>query len=241
MILKELSILPLIQSVCATIRPIIVVLKKTRQGDTLLGCGFPRRDVFALAILFWITTTSCFAHHFKGLPHYNYFENYPQVPEEEFLGQTAEYEFSLVVYDFQGINRDNVEDPDKVRLFLLIFSLRNTKVYQGPLTLEILDRGKTVHSERHASADLENIYSLHRNLPDTGRYTLRATLHGEQGITCEIPFRLSSQKVHWGKWVGLVLLTLVIVAAIGGRKARIAMDRKEAHQRAAHRDGNVHA
>ena len=43
---------------------------------------------------------SASAHHFKGLPHYNYFENYPQVPEEEFLGDAGNYEVSLVLYDF---------------------------------------------------------------------------------------------------------------------------------------------
>jgi hypothetical protein len=30
------------------------------------------------------------AHHFKGLPHYNYVENYPQTPEEEILGQSGD-------------------------------------------------------------------------------------------------------------------------------------------------------
>lgn len=199
---------------------------------------------FRVAVSFLLLSMSplpLLAHHFKGLPHYNYFENYPQVPEEEFLGQTGEYELSLVVYDFQGINRADVPDPDKVRLYLLIFSLDRNKVYQGALTLDILDRGKSVHSVRHESADLENIYSLHWDLPDTGRYALKVTLLDEQGIQCEIPFRLSSQKIHWGKWVGLALLLLIIVTAIGGRKARIALDRKEAHQRAVTKKRRAHA
>ena len=102
------------------------------------------------------------AHHFKGLPHYNYFENYPQVPEEEFLGQAGSYEFSLVVYDFQGINKDKVETPENVRLFLLVFSLLENKVYTGPITLELLDNGNPVKKYSFDSADLENIYSLHR-------------------------------------------------------------------------------
>lgn len=171
------------------------------------------------------------AHHFKGLPHYNYFENYPQVPEEEFLGQAGEYEFSLVVYDFQGINRDNVETPDKVRLFLVIFNLLDNRVYQGPLTMEILDRGQPAHTQRFERAELENIYSMHRDLPDHGRYTLRLTLHDEDDLVCEIPFLLSTQKVHWGKWIGGILVVLIGIAAVGARKARIAQDRREAHRR----------
>ena len=57
---------------------------------------------FFRVVLFLVVMAACArAHHFKGLPHYNYFENYPQVPEEEFLGEVGSYEVSLVVYDFQ--------------------------------------------------------------------------------------------------------------------------------------------
>jgi len=176
------------------------------------------------------------AHHFKGLPHYNYFENYPQVPEEEFLGQAGEYEMSLEVYDFQGINREKVEDPNNVRLFLVIFNLLNNKVYQGRLTLEILDRGKVVQTANFETAELENLYSLHRQLPDTGRYSLRVTLHDQNDEQCVIPFQLSSQKINWGKWIGAGLIVLIGVAGVGARKARVAKDRKEAHQQAVRRE-----
>ncbi len=179
------------------------------------------------------------AHHFKGLPHYNYFETYPQVPEEEFLGQAGQYELSLVVYDFQGINREKVEAPDNVRLFLLIFNLLNNRIYQGPLTLELLDRGQPVHTVKFNSADLENIYSLHREMPDTGDYSLRLTLHAENDLQCTIPFLLSTQKIHWGKWVGLILFVLIAVAAVGARKARVTQDRRDAHRLAKSAEGRA--
>lgn len=66
-----------------------------------------------LAVAWLLAAGVAAAHHLKGLPHYNYFENYPQVPEEEFVGEVSDYEVSLVVYDFQGINRDNVDSPDR--------------------------------------------------------------------------------------------------------------------------------
>ncbi len=175
-----------------------------------------------------IFASSLFAHHFKGLPHYNYFENYPQIPEEEFLGQSGSYEFSLVVYDFQGINRDVLDAPEMVRLFLVVFNMMSSEVYIGPATLEILDKAKVVYSERQESAELENLYSIHQDLPDSGKYSLRVTLHGRNNLQSIIPFTLSSQKTHWGAWVGSILLLLVVVAAIGGRKARLAKDRAEA-------------
>ena len=193
----------------------------------------PWLRAFALYVVWLAWAAGAQAHHFKGLPHYNYYENYPQVPEEEYLGQAGEYELSLVVYDFQGINREKAEDPDNVRLFLLIFNLLDNRIYQGPLTFEILDREQALISARFESADLENIYSLHQELPDTGKYAMRVTLHAEGDLQCVVPFKLSSQKVHWGRWIGLTLGILVVVAGVGARKARIAMDRKEARQRAA--------
>ncbi len=48
-----------------------------------------------LATAWFLATGVSTAHHFKGLPHYNYFENYPQVPEEEFIGEVGDYEVSL--------------------------------------------------------------------------------------------------------------------------------------------------
>ena len=170
------------------------------------------------------------AHHFKGLPHYNYFENYPQIPEEEFIGEAGDYEVSLVVYDFQGINRDNVDDPDMVRLFLIIFNLRDDIVYGGSLTIEVLDRGEVVHTERHDSSELENLYSMHRDLPNTGKYSMRLTLHEEGDLQCTIPFRLSSQKMNWAWWVGGGFALLVIVGGIGARRARVKQDRIEARK-----------
>jgi hypothetical protein len=171
------------------------------------------------------------AHHFKGLPHYNYYENYPQAPEEEFIGEVGEYEVSLVVYDFQGINRDKVDDPDMVRMFMMIFNLRDSRVYGGALTLEVLDGDKVIHKVRLASAELENLYSLHHELPNTGHYSMRLTLHDEGDLQCTIPFRLSSQKINWIWWVAGGLGLLVLISAIGARRARVRQDRIDARKK----------
>ena len=166
-------------------------------------------------------------HHFKGLPHFNYYENYPQVPQDEFLGQEGEYEFSLVLYDFQGIQRDDAQQPDDARLYLIIYNLRENRVYNGPLTLDILDRGEVVYSQDYVSSQEESIYTLQQTLPSTGKYALRITFL--QGDTAQalIPFVLSSQKIHWGKWIAGTLVIFVAVVAVGSRRARVRLDRKE--------------
>lgn len=178
-------------------------------------------------LIFFMLSEIASAHHFKGLPHYNYFENYPQVPEEEFVGQAGDYEVSLVVYDFQGIDRAKVESPDNVRLFLVIFNLEDNTVYGGDLTLEILDGEKVIFTERFKESELENLYSMYRELPGDGKYSLRLTLHDEENLLCTIPFRLSSQIVHWGRWVVITLGVLIIISAIGARRARVRQDRQE--------------
>jgi hypothetical protein len=166
-------------------------------------------------------------HHFKGLPHFNYFENYPQVPQDEFLGQEGEYEFSLVLYDFQGIQRDDTQQPDDARLYLIIYNLRENKVYNGPLTLEVLDRGEVTYTQDYASSQEESIYTLQQTLPSTGKYALRITfLQGDTGQAV-IPFMLSSQRIHWGKWIAGILVIFIAVVAVGSRRARVSLDRKE--------------
>ena len=165
------------------------------------------------------------AHHFKGLPHFNYFENYPQIPQEEFLGQAGNYEFSLVLYDFQGIESRDVQQPDDARLFLIAFDLLNNKVYGGPARLEVLDGTDPVLVEEVDGPREENVYQLHGSIPPEGDYSLRVTLLDEN-LTVVIPFLLTSQKVNWGTWIAAGLAFLIAVAAVGARRARVLQDRK---------------
>ena len=195
------------------------------------------RGAVVLFLLCTIGAGALWAHHFKGLPHYNYFANYPQVPEEEFLGQTAGYEFSLVVYDFQGIDREDLDEPNTVRLFLVIFELISGYVYTGPATLEVLDGSHPYYTERIESGAAENLYSIHESLPDDGDYALRITLHDSEDAQCVIPFTLSSQKKPIGLWVTLAFVIMIGVSAFGARKARVKQDRKDAMAQARKQQG----
>ena len=177
-------------------------------------------------VLGLVMTFSVTGHHFKGLPHFSYFENYPQVPQEEFLGQGGDYEFSLVVYDFQGIKQEDVQQPDDVRLYLVIYNLLQNRVYNGPVTLKILDGDQVKYTAKKNSSEEESIYTLQGSLPSSGNYSLAIDLDNEGQFTTIIPFILSSQKLNWGKWVAASLVVLICVVAIGSRKARIKMDRK---------------
>ena len=180
--------------------------------------------VFVLVVL--LMARGGEAHHFKGLPHFSYFENYPQVPQEEFLTQSGAYEYSLVVYDFQGLKREDTQQPNDVRFYLVIFGLEKNAVYNGPITVDIMDGESVIYTREFEHSEEESLYSMHRELSSTGDYRLRVRMLNSQ-VAGVIPFVLSSQKVHWGRWIISVLLVVVVVAAYGSRKARVAMDRKE--------------
>ena len=191
-------------------------------------CRFPfvlSSWLCAAIVAVFLQTAPAAAHHFKGLPHFNYFENYPQIPQEEFLGQEGSYEFSLVLYDFQGLQTRDMLRPDDARLFLIAFDLLRNKVYSGPARLEVLDGGVAIISEDVDGPREENVYQLHRTLPPDGDYSFRITLLDEK-LTAVIPFQLTSQKVNWGTWVAAVLAALIAIAAVGARRARVLQDRK---------------
>jgi hypothetical protein len=165
------------------------------------------------------------AHHFKGLPHFNYFENYPQIPQEEFVGQAGRFEFSLVLYDFQGLNQQDMVQPEDARLFLIAFDLLANTVYGGPASLEILDGDEPLVTSEVEGAQEENVYHIHATLPASGDYSLRVSLL-DVDLSAEIPFELSSQKVAWGQWIAAGLLGLLAIAAAGARRARVVQDRR---------------
>ncbi len=185
------------------------------------------RSVVSVMVLLLVVVPPLAAHHFKGLPHFNYFENYPQIPQDEFLGQSGDYECSLVIYDFQGIDKREAEMPDKVCFYLVIFNLRENSIYAGAIDMDIMDDDKIVYSEHKNQAVEENIYTTQRNLGDDGDYALRVRLADGKGTEIMVPFVLSSQKIAWGKWVALIMVFSVVIAAVGSRRTRVRMDRKE--------------
>lgn len=176
--------------------------------------------------LFIFMTLPIWAHHFKGLPHFSYFENYPQIPQEEFLGQNGDYEYSLVLYDFQGLNLEQVDQPNNARLYLIIFNMRKNTVYKKKARLEILNNGKRTNIFKESMPEEESVFSIFDELPPAGKYSLQVTLLDGTEVSTNIPFILSSQKVRWGKWIALSLFILIIIAGVGSRKARIIKDRK---------------
>lgn len=180
-----------------------------------------------LLIALIIFQGNLFAHHFKGLPHYGYFENYPQIPQTEFLGQSGKYEISLVIYDFQGINLEDAQHPEEVRLYSVVYDLKKNTVYTGAARVQLYDGDRLLEEKLQLKAEEESIYQINRKLDDVGNYSLKLVLQEDNNFEIVVPFVLESQKTHWGKWISLSLMLLLFLTAIGARKKRVTMDRKE--------------
>ena len=177
--------------------------------------------VFALSLS--LVPASARAHHNKGLPHYGYFENYPQVPTEEYIAVDGRWEIGATFFNFQGLDRQNADTPNDVKIFLYLYDLEADKGYGGPLSVEIRYRGTAVSRFDRLEIDEESVYSTRETLPHSGDYELVAFVEGvEQPVVLPFHVDLSGDGIRWGL-IGMItspVLVLFSLATIGGRRRR---------------------
>jgi len=146
------------------------------------------------ALLFFSIFFSSLAqsHHYKGLPHYSYFENYPQVPYLEFIKETPFYEVFLTVYNFQGLNLDQVESPDDVRFYLYIYDIKADKVYKNTAKFEIFSNGNSIFKTGTMPSEQENIFIIQQKITERENLDLRVEVTGPTGEIKQItvPFKI---------------------------------------------------
>ena len=181
--------------------------------------------LLVLALLFAISPrvdAVAASHRLDGLPHYGRHADDPEVAEDEFIAQAAPYIFSLVRYDLRETEGPGDELPSReVRLLLFAFSLPGELVYNGPATLEVLDRDTVIHRQTYDASDADSLYEIALSLPDGGHYSLRATLHapGTRVVSCDIPFQLAGQKNRLTPLIGTTLFAILALIVICIRKA----------------------
>lgn len=170
--------------------------------------------IFIIAVLLGVVTVE--AHHYKGLPHYSYFENYPQVPVLEFINETPEYEIFMTVYNFQGLNLEQVESPDDVRLYIYIFDLKQNKVFKGQARFKILSRGQLVYDTKLIDSEQENIFVIQRKIENQDDLFINVEFKDQSGqtVTLEIPFQITKSFFQkYGVYL-LIVLFFIIVSSI---------------------------
>jgi hypothetical protein len=163
------------------------------------------------------------AHHNKGLPHYGYFENYPQVPTEEYIRVEGRWEVGATVFNFQGLgDRESSDTPNDVKIFAYIYDLEKDVGYEGPATIAIVSEGETVSVFERLEPDGEGVYVSRETLPHSGDYSLEFTFD-EGEATLPFNVDLAADRVNWALLGGLGLAVLTAMSlALAGRKKRLA-------------------
>ena len=160
------------------------------------------------------------AHHNKGLPHYGYFENYPQVPTEEFIDEVGRWEVGVVLFNFQGLQRKTSDTPDDVRIFAYAYDLQDGRGYHGPLTLHIEREGVRIATYDRLEPDQEGVYVTRHTMPASGTYTMVFELENGDQPGLEFEADLGADRVNWSilGGAGAILGGVFLLALVGRRK-----------------------
>lgn len=160
------------------------------------------------------------AHHNKGLPHYGYFENYPQVPVDEYIAIQGRWEIGATFFNFQGLQRQDADTPNDVKIYSYLYDLDNDVAYIGPVDFEIRKGDEVVASYHREIVDEEAVYSTRQTMPSSGDYTLVAIFDGNE---VELPFYIDvgGDSINWFL-IGAIALPVIVLfgLALAGRKRR---------------------
>ncbi len=163
-----------------------------------------------------------YAHHNKGLPHYGYFENYPQVPTQEYVVIDGRWEVGATLFNFQGLrDRTTSETPNDVKFYMYAYDLDADAGYSGPLQVRITHGGETVALLERLEPDGEGVYISRETLPRSGDYDLVYVIGGDE-IALPFSVDLEADRVAWGLLLGLGAgLGGLFVLALMGRERRL--------------------
>lgn len=165
------------------------------------------------------------AHHNKGMPHYGYFENYPQVPTEEYLTVDGGFEMGATIFNFQGLDRRTADTPNDVKIFVYLYDQTKQEGYTGPARFEIWKGDTRVAEFRREKVDEEAVYSTRETLPESGDYLLIAHFADGSGDPSSersllLPFHIDLAGGGLGAPTVLAGLALVGIAALVARLGR---------------------
>jgi hypothetical protein len=186
-----------------------------------LSRGLVQISTAALLLVFLTAAGPAEAHHNKGIPHYGYFENYPQTPVEEYVVIDGPWEMGAVIFNFQGLDRRTADTPNDVKIYLYLYDDRTGSAYEGPLEVEIWSDGEVVSTFERVKVDEEAVYSTRETLPRSGDYELLARV-GEEQVSLTFQVDLASDRLPrgWIAGIGGSAALLIGLAALGRRRRR---------------------
>jgi hypothetical protein len=133
-----------------------------------------------------LATTPAYSHHQLGLPHYQYSENYPQIPTMVIDADAEGYQVTFSI--FPG----NPRPGEIVRLKVYIKHQSTGEAYTKPVTLSVSSesflRGRQEIMEPVRVQSEFNEYKLSYEFPNAEQYFINVTFEPRQDFLEKIPF-----------------------------------------------------
>ena len=161
---------------------------------------------FLFTLILWSSASS--AHHYKGLPHYSYFDNYPQVPILEFIAERPDYEMFVTIYNFQGLDLEMVNSPQDVRFYAYFFDVGNNRIYRGKVDFRITSHGDEIFVSKDRDPEQENIYVLQLKIKEQDDLVLQASFLGSKGEQVKINLPIQITETFFQKYGVYLIITL---------------------------------
>jgi ferredoxin len=175
--------------------------------------------IIGMLVFAWLPGPAS-AHHNKGMPHYGYFENYAQVPSEEYLTIQGRWEMGATLFNFQGLDRRTADTPNDVKIYIYLYDRDAGRGWEERVEFSILLDGESIATFVREHVDEESVYSTRETVPRSGDYELVAHVDGDHVV---LPFHvdLASDGVRWGLILALTVPALGIFSlAFYGRSRR---------------------
>ncbi|MCP4444964.1 MAG: 4Fe-4S binding protein [Myxococcales bacterium] len=158
------------------------------------------------------------AHHNKGLPHYGYYENYPQVPTDEYVAIRGKWEIGATFFNFQGLTRRDSDTPKDVKIYAYLYDLEADYAYMGEADFEIRKDGKVIARFERLQVDSEAVYSSRETFPESGDYQLVAIM-GDTEVKLDFYIELAGNGINWFLVIAIGLPVLLVFGlAFHGRR-----------------------
>ncbi len=186
--------------------------------------GAPVAAALAALLALAVLPSDTQAHHIKGLPHYGYTENYPQVPTLEVQAAAPPYQVTLVAYTMDGIDRSKSGIPDDAMLYVSITDTRTGKAHRGAVEVALRPAGGGAPIVRAFDEPLEeSVYRMRASLPASA-YDIEIRIGGAGGTVATMRLELGGSTNPW-------LLASLAVAALALTAFAVPLVRRRLRQR----------
>jgi len=155
------------------------------------------------------------AHHIRGLPHYGYSENYPQIPTYEEIRDVDDWSinFSFI----------KIFETKKCDLAVYIKNLKTGKPFQGVVTFQVFAQREDPRDTDPFDTLLDptNTFRVNWVYEEDGIYIVRIKFHdGQKQYAQDFRMQLGKTKLNWF-WLilpGIVILILTGLNVYARRK-----------------------